>query len=84
MKRDEIEIAIMKEQLKVSRDDIHEIKSFHIPAIYDKLDKITANINNQMDMLKKDISKINTKIAYYVGGATILGWVVNLYIQAHR
>lgn len=88
MKQNEIELILMKEQLKVSRDDIHEIKSYHIPAIYQKFEEMKGDVlkqhektNEKIDDVKKDVLDMRLKIAYWVGGITVVGWIINLYIQ---
>lgn len=66
----EIKIARLEEQVKSVQSDINEIKVNHL-----------AHLSNGLADLSKEVSKVQIRMAYYVGGTAVIGWGIQALIS---
>ena len=84
MSQEQIDIAVLKEQISENKKDIGSVDAKVEKIMTNHLPHIQAAINDNFIETTKRFSNLESKIAFYAGGISVaipvLTWVINKYL----
>lgn len=82
---EQTKIAVLQTQISVLDKNVNKIMSNDLPHIYEELGRVNSKLDDNFLELTKELAKLRTNLAYYVGiavGAIAIVQVILFY--AHK